>query len=262
MIMKRAILFAAVSLLSSGVAVCIPQAAPVPVPSPNGQMLVQPQANLIEDTNAKGAPFTAEYVLENKGTLRDGTEVNVKRTMMRYRDGEGRTRIETEDMITIVDPVAHVNYTLNKKSLTGTKGPRTPTAAELQLRQEAQAALDAQNRAAAASKSPSVTLGREVTTESLGIQVMEGVTVQGERTTMMMRFGMMEDAPMIKVVGERWYSPELKLSILTKSDDPRQATVTVSKYTNIVLGEPDPALFRPPSGYAVRDLNQRQEEIQ
>lgn len=260
--MKRAILFTTVTLLSSGVAFCIPQAAPVPVPAPNGQIHVQPQANLIEDMNTKGAPFAAEYVMENKGTLRDGTEVNVKRTTMRYRDGEGRTRIETDDMITIVDPVAHAYYTLNKKSLTGTKGPRTPTPVELQLRQEAQAALDAQNRAAAASKVPYVTLGREVTTESLGTQVMEGVTVQGERTTMMMRFGMMEDAPMIKVVGERWYSPELKLSIMIKSDDPRQATVMVTKYTNIVLGEPDPALFRPPSGYAVRDLNQRQEEIQ
>jgi hypothetical protein len=253
--MKRAILFAAVSLLSSGVAVCVPQAAPVPAPFQVGQALV-------DDMNAKGAPFTAEYVLENKGTLRDGTEVNVKRTMLRYRDSEGRTRMETDDMITIVDPVSHVNYTLNKKSLTGTKGPRTPTAAELQLRQEAQAALDAQNRAAAAAKGPSVTLGRQVTSESLGTQVMEGLTVQGTRTTVMMRFGMQEDAPMIKVVGELWYSPELKLSISIKTDDPRQSTVTTAKYTNIVLGEPDPALFRPPSGYAVRDLNQRQEEIQ
>jgi len=260
--MKRAILFAAVSLLVSGVAVCTPQAVPVAVPDANGQMLVQPYVSLIEDMNAKGAPFTAENVLINKGRLRDGTEVNVKRTMTRYRDSEGRTRIETEDMITIVDPVAHVNYTLNKKSLTGTKGPRTPTAAELQLRQEAQAALDAQNRAAAASKAPYVTLGREVTIESLGTQVMEGLTVQGEQTTMMMRFGMVEDAPMIKVVSERWYSPDLKLSILIKNDDPRQTTVTETKYTNIVLGEPDPALFRPPSGYNVRDLNQKQEEIQ
>jgi hypothetical protein len=260
--MKRAILFAAVSLLVSGVAVCTPQAVPVAVPDANGQMLVQPYVSLIEAMNAKGAPFTAECVLINKGRLRDGTEVNVKRTMMRYRDSEGRTRIETEDMITIVDPDAHVNYTLNKKSLTGTKGPRTPTAAELQLRQEAQAALDAQNRAAAASKAPYVTLGREVTIESLGTQVMEGLTVQGEQTTMMMRFGMVEDAPMIKVVSERWYSPDLKLSILIKNDDPRQTTVTETKYTNIVLGEPDPALFRPPSGYNVRDLNQKQEEIQ
>jgi len=38
--------------------------------------------------------------------------------------------------------------------------------------------------------------------------------------------------------------------------------VTVVKYTKIERGEPDPALFRPPSGYAVRDLNQKQEEIQ
>jgi hypothetical protein len=258
--MKRAILFVAVSLLSSGVAVRSQQSTP-PVSLPAELALLAGQAK--EETDAKGAPFTAEYVAENKGKLRDGTEVDVKRTIMRYRDSEGRTRIETDAMISIVDPVAHVNYTFNKKSLTGTKGPRTPTAAEQQLRAEAQAALDAQQRAAEAAKGgPYVTLGTQVTTESLGTQVMEGLTVEGIRNTTMMRFGMMEDAPMVKVVNERWYSPDLRLNIMVTSDDPRQSTVIVTKYTNIVRGEPDPALFRPPSGYTIRDLNQRQEEIQ
>ena len=259
--MKRAILFAAVSLLSSGGVVCAPQSVPPPVSVPDELALLAAQAK--EETNAKCAPFTAEFVAENKGMLRDGTEVDVKRTMMRYRDSEGRTRNETDSVISIVDPVAHVNYNFNKKSLTGTKGPRTPTAGEQQLRAEAQAALDAQQRAAEAAKGgPYVTLGTQVATESMGTQVMEGLTVEGTRSTTMMRFGMMEDAPMVKVVSERWYSPDLKLNIMQTSDDPRQSTVTVVKYTKIERGEPDPALFRPPSGYAVRDLNQKQEEIQ
>ena len=116
--MKRAILFTAVSLLSSGVAVCIPQATPVPVPTDHSDP-VQPQV-------VKGAPFTAQFVSENKGTLRDGTEVDVKRAMMQYRDSEGRTRREVESSVVIMDPVAHIAYDLNTKSLTEIKYGHEP----------------------------------------------------------------------------------------------------------------------------------------
>ncbi|HEY4839136.1 MAG TPA: hypothetical protein VIH72_11045 [Candidatus Acidoferrales bacterium] len=260
--MKRAILFAAASLLSSGVAVCIPQAAPVPVPAPNGQMLVQPRAYIIEDLYAKGAPFTAEYIVESKGILRDGTEIHLKRTMMRYRDGEGRTRTETDDMIRIVDPELLLFYNLNKKTLSGTKGTfENPT--EEETRAQAQALFEAQQLAAEAAKGgPYVTLGSPVTTESLGTQEMEGLMVQGTRTTTMTRYGQTNGAPRIKVVQERWYSPDLKIDVMVTNDDPRQPTVSVMRYTNIQRTEPDPALFKAPTGYTVTGPNKRQEELQ
>lgn len=260
--MKRAILVVAVSLLSSGVAVCIPQAAPVPVPLPNGQMLVQPRANIIEDLYAKGAPFTAEYIVESKGTLRDGTEIRLKRTMMRYRDGEGRTRAETDDTIRIVDPELLLFYNLNKKTLSGTKGTvENPTEGE--IRAQAQALFEAQHRAAEAAKGgPYVTLGSEATTEPLGTQVMEGLTVEGTRTITMTRYGTTDGAPRIKVVQERWYSPDLKIDVMVTNDDPRQPTVSVMRYTNIQRSEPDPALFKAPAGYNVTGPNKKQEDLQ
>jgi hypothetical protein len=260
--MKHAILFAAVSLLIPQMAECIPQAAPVPVPLPNGQMLVQPRANLIEDMNVKGAPFSAEYIAENKGTLRDGTEVHLKKSMMRYRDSEGRTRTETDDTIRIVDTEAHVFYNLNKKTLSGMKGPYQASISEAVLRAQAQAAFEQQHAAEAAKGGPYVTLGSEVKIESLGTQVMEGLMVEGTRTTTMARYGTMEGTPRIKVVQERWYSPDLQMDIMVTNDDPRQPTVTVTRYTNIQRGEPDPALFKAPMGYTVTGPNKRQEEIQ
>jgi hypothetical protein len=260
--MKRAILFAAVSLLTSGVAVCVPQAAPVPVPAPNGQILVQPRTNIIEDMNVKGAPFSAEYIAENKGTLRDGTEVHLKKSMMRYRDSEGRTRMETDDTIRIVDTEAHVFYNLNKKTLSGMKGPYQVSTPEDEVRAQAQAAFEQQHAAEAAKGGPYVTLGSEVTIESLGTQVMEGLTVEGTRTTTMARYGTLEGAPRIKVVQERWYSPDLQMDIMVTNDDPRQPTVTVTRFTNIQRTEPDPALFRQPTGYTVTTPNKKQEELQ
>lgn len=261
--MNRAILFAAVSLLSSGVAVCVPQAAPVPMPLPNGQILVQPRTNIIEDTNVKGAPFSAEYIAENTGTLRDGTEVHLKKTMKRYRDSEGRTRMETDEVIRIVDTEAHVFYNLNKKTLSGMKGPyQVSTPEDDEVRAQAQAALDQQRAAEAAKGGPYVTLGSEVKMESLGTQVMEGLTVEGTRTTTMARYGTIDGAPRIKVVQERWYSPDLQMDIMVTNDDPRQPTVMVTRYINIERNEPDPALFKAPMGYTVTGPNKRQEEIQ
>ena len=184
--------------------------------------------------------------------------------MIQYRDSEGRTRREFEGNIVIVDPVAHVSYNLDKKNMTATKGSRIMST-DFEAVQQAQRLVDDQRRAAAAANGgPYVTLGTQATTESLGTKVMQGLTVEGTRTTMKVRFGgtETEDAPIIKVVQERWYSPELQLDVMFTSDDPRQATLTVTRYTKIQRGEPDSALFRVPSGYTVKDLNQKREELQ
>ena len=77
---------------------------------------------------------------------------------------------------------------------------------------------------------------------------MEGIMVQGTRKTSVVRYGGEVASPLIKVVQEHWYSPELKMDILSIVDDPRQATQTILRYTDIKLGDPDPALFQPPVG--------------
>ncbi len=218
--------------------------------------------------NIKGAPFSGEFLIESKGTLRDGTVIDLKRPMVQYRDSEGRTRREFEGNIVIVDPVAHVNYNLNTKTMTGTTGPRMMST-DFEAIQQAQRLVDEQRleqrlAAAAANGGPYVTFGTQATTESLGTKVMQGLTVEGTRTTMKVRFGgtATEDAPIIKVVQERWYSPELQVDVMFTSDDPRQSTVTVTRYTRIQRGEPDPALFRLPAGYNVKDVSRKREELQ
>ena len=243
--MKRAILFAAASLLISGVALCVPQAAPTPAPAQSPQFVADsfqlPQP-------IKGAPFTAKQTTEVKGTLRDGTEIDRINTTSRSRDSEGRTRLEIETSVLIQDPEAHVIYQLNKTTHVATVAPRS-TATQEQLRAAAQAAFEAEQ-------------ARKITRESLGTKTMEGLMVEGTRTIETRAFGGLETDPVIKIVEEHWYSPDLQIDIMVTRDDPRQPTISISRVTDIQRTEPDPALFQVPPDYTVRDPNKKREELQ
>ena len=48
----------------------------------------------------KGAPYSAETVIEGIQTLADGNRINRKTTGRVYRDGEGRTRREEDVALT------------------------------------------------------------------------------------------------------------------------------------------------------------------
>ena len=56
----------------------------------------------------------------------------------------------------------------------------------------------------------------------------------------------------IEIVSERWYSPELKMVIMTRHSDPRAAESTF-RLTNIRRTDPDPSLFQVPSDYTIKD---------
>jgi hypothetical protein len=88
--------------------------------------------------------------------------------------------------------------------------------------------------------------------EDLGTQIIEGVTAEGKRHTTTWpvdSFG--NDRPII-TTSESWTSPDLKEVILSKSDDPRSGEHTHKLFT-IDRSEPDPSLFEPPPGYAVKN---------
>ena len=65
----------------------------------------------------KGAPYSAETLVESSQTLADGNRISSKTTGRVYRDGEGRTRRETDNKerttISIVDPIAGFSYSLD-----------------------------------------------------------------------------------------------------------------------------------------------------
>jgi hypothetical protein len=92
----------------------------------------------------------------------------------------------------------------------------------------------------------------KATTEDLGSQSMEGVSVTGTRTTRTIPKGQIgNDAP-IRIVTEVWTSPELQTVVYSKRTDPRMGEQTF-QLTNVTRSEPAPSLFTVPAGFKVTD---------
>ena len=92
----------------------------------------------------------------------------------------------------------------------------------------------------------------KATTEDLGSQSMQGVTVTGTRTTSKIPKGQIgNDAP-ISIVTEVWTSPDLQTVVYSKRTDPRMGEQTF-QLTNITRSDPDPSSFTVPSGFTVTD---------
>lgn len=92
----------------------------------------------------------------------------------------------------------------------------------------------------------------QATTEDLGSQTMQGVTVTGVRTTRTIPAGQIGNDKPISIVTEVWTSPELNTIVYSKRTDPRMGEQTF-QLTNITRSEPDPSLFTVPSDFKVVD---------
>ena len=92
----------------------------------------------------------------------------------------------------------------------------------------------------------------EVTTASLGTQTINGVEAQGTRYTRTIPAGQIGNSKPITIVTERWYSPDLQMVVMSKRTDPMSGD-SVTQFTDIQRGEPDPALFQVPSDYTVKE---------
>lgn len=97
--------------------------------------------------------------------------------------------------------------------------------------------------------------------EDLGAKIIFGVVAIGTRSTYKAiepssAGGFIET---VTIVEETWNSDELGAEVLHITDDPRIGVIT-TEMTSFASGEPDPALFRPPEGYTVRDVYPGQEK--
>lgn len=94
----------------------------------------------------------------------------------------------------------------------------------------------------------------EAKTEKLEARSFDGVSAEGERSTVTIPAGEIGNEQPIEVVDERWYSPELQVVVMTRHSDPRYGETTY-RLTNISRTEPAATLFQVPSDYAVKDVN-------
>jgi hypothetical protein len=231
-----------------------------------------------------GAPYSATITNESVQTLADGNRLVQTSTGTTARDSQGRTRQDTvlpaignlsaanaPHLIFIHDPVAQTSYTLNLTEKTAQKLPAphpfpSGTAdggnATLAIRVEGNGApLPPPDAMATAVAGPGQvffekhlsTAGQDqVNTEELGVDNMEGVPVNGVRTTHTIPSGQIGNDRPITIVTELWTSPDLKTVVYSKRSDPRMGEQTF-RLTNIVRAEPSPSLFAVPADFKVVD---------
>lgn len=86
--------------------------------------------------------------------------------------------------------------------------------------------------------------------EDLGTKQINGIAAQGSRLTRTIPAGEEGNDKPITVVTETWRSADLAMTLYAAQDDPRRGRITM-EFQDLEMGEPDPALFAPPSGYKV-----------
>ncbi len=233
-----------------------------------------------------GAPYSATITNESIQTLADGNRLVQTSTGTTARDSQGRTRQDTvlppignlsaanaPHLIFIHDPVAQTSYTLNLTEKTAQKMPVLPppsgstagvAGATVSMRvvegngpplPPPDAMLTTM-----AAPAPGVFFEKHLITseqaegnsEDLGSQTMEGVIVNGVRTTHTIPAGQIGNDRPITIVTEVWTSPDLKTVVYSKRSDPRMGEQTF-RLTNIVRTEPNPSLFTVPADFKIVD---------
>jgi hypothetical protein len=209
----------------------------------------------------KGAPFSATATAETTQTLEDGSQIHRTTQIAMYRDSEGRSRHEAtfngfgllaaeggpKKMVSISDPVAGVRWVLNEDQKVARRmsfQPGTDTAsanARATARESRRESRRAEQEAAGLWKS-----------ESLGTQLVNGVSAEGTRVTRIIPAGQIGNDKALQIVSERWYSPDLQIVVKSTRTDPRFGTTTYN-VTNIQKTEPPATLFAVPSGFTVQD---------
>ncbi|PYT06284.1 MAG: hypothetical protein DMF60_09715 [Acidobacteria bacterium] len=223
----------------------------------------------------KGAPFSAQVIIESTQTLANGVHVSSKMTGALYRDGEGRTRQElprdgSPEIVMVNDPVAGVLYHLHMFQHTVLKINYTDAHrnSDLEARAHNREMEERRNREIEerekhgrqleeAARKVNIergarTLEPEKRIESLGIQTLEGVQAEVKRVTITIPAGREGNDQPFEIVSEKWYSPDLQVLIMSKHSDPRIGD-TIYRLANINRSEPARTLFDAPSDFTVTE---------
>ena len=235
-----------------------------------------------DETPVKGMPFCAVISTEHTQVFADGNRIHTTNASTFCRDSMGRTRREASlnllgaapqksglKLITIVDPVAGYRYVLDTNSKTArrmalpsmnppavdkaTAGAPLPGKGQVMFFRTEEAPgpnvvyhnVFVNKAGPGAEEPPSAS-------ENLGDQTIDGIHATGTRITTTIPAGRMGNEQPITITSERWYSPELKATILTKHNDPWAGEVK-TEFTNVSASEPDTSLFVVPSDYRIVD---------
>jgi hypothetical protein len=223
----------------------------------------------------KELPFSATQTTIREQTLTDGTVIRSSVEVQLWRDSEGRMRAEStlksksidapqSHIVAVWDPIKRTEISwisgstranfatvlhLPELQLDGMMGAlvSTPPPPGVIPRSQRTASTPAE------LSSPANRASSNLHTEALSQDTIAGLEVSGTRTTRVIPAGSIDNDRDFTVSSETWTSPELKIAVRQITDDPRTGKVT-TELTNVDRSEPDPALFKPPAGYRLMDL--------
>ncbi|HXD72104.1 MAG TPA: hypothetical protein VN628_00135 [Vicinamibacterales bacterium] len=230
------------------------------LPAPTGGFM---RVN-VESDIVKGAPYSAEVVNESVQTLADGNRIVNRTTSRVYRDSEGRTRREVDRQvrseISISDPVSGHFYTLDPDARTARDATAMPRVFSGTVNRNGE--VDALNILINGQLSSFIARGgngvfvlsgqnsETSAEEKLAPKVIEGLRVEGIRRTTTIPAGTIGNERPIVVTSDQWTSPELKVLVLSESNDPRTGTSTY-KLVNVKRGDPPASLFQVPADFTI-----------
>ena len=195
-----------------------------------------------------GAPYSAQAVTQRVQTLLDGNRITQTTTNAVARDSKGRVYREeslpalpdsssdSPHLVIIDDPVAGLHISLDPNTKTAYKVPAS------QQKKADEAAFSTLHLAMPVPDggSPNLFLTthqmpelgpKDAVTTDLGTQLIDGVPAKGTKYARTIPAGSVgNDAPII-ITTETWFSPDLKILLMTKSNDPRVGETTY-KLTN------------------------------
>jgi hypothetical protein len=251
-------------------------AASAVMPPPKAAMLGMHLDDNMDVAPIKGAPFCAAVTTEHTQSFADGNRIHTAENSSICRDSEGRTRREASlnllgaapqasapKLITILDPIAGVRYMLDSENKVAHKMTLPPPGSAPDrglpkggevfiMRSVGGAAGQAFSTNMSYRKAGQDSNEPAPATENLGDQTINGIRATGTRITTTIPSGKMGNDKPIIVTSERWYSTDLKATVMTKHDDPWAGELQ-TQFTNVNASEPDSSLFTVPSDYKIVD---------
>jgi hypothetical protein len=248
--------------------------------------MISMRTEIMDAEPVQGIPFCATISTEHTQNFADGNRIHTTDASTLCRDSEGRMRREStlmllgpaaenppSKLITIIDPVAGFRYVLDTNAKIARKMPLPPAAGAsgasvsggATMRKTARGPADVMFYQAAGAAGPEV-IGSQVfinkgvhgenepgsVTENLDDQMIDGIHATGTRVTTTIAAGKMGNEQPMVITSERWYSPVLKATVMTKHNDPWAGELK-TQFTNVNTSEPDPSLFTVPSDYKIVD---------
>lgn len=202
----------------------------------------------IEVLPAPDRPFSGVSTTEWTRTLEDGSVVTTHLFARVARDSQGRIYRERRHFvpassdqqpplfaIIILDPMLH---TRTECEVATKHCIVTPYHAPTMFKPRPVGAFDSGRRL--------------LTRENLGNDVADGINLVGTRETVTIAAGVIGNSQPLVTTREFWYSPDLQVNLATTRKDPREGTQVI-RVSQVSRAEPDEALFKIPSGYALQN---------